>query len=154
VKVRDIVEAGLFYVGIPAGTLYPLGFVALSVQMWRDPFFPYSTLDTVWDAVSLVPHTVVIWTGVRMLYLALISTAFGVGVATLVVRVFLLLGRQPGEESAVVPGRRGWMVFLLVLLPVAVLMLWTSVTVHIRADLVYLIGFFVLSVGGGTLIAT
>ena len=152
VKVRDLVGAVLFYVGIPAVTLYPLGFVALSVQMWRDPFFPYSYLGTVWDAVSLVPQTVVIGTGVRLLYLALISTAFGVGVATLVVRVFLLLGRQPGEESAVVPGRRGWITYLLVLLPVAAVMLWNSVTLHSWADLVYFIGFLVLSAGGGIMV--
>lgn len=151
-KVRDIVGSVLFYVGIPAVTLYPLGFIALSVQMWRDPFFPYSHLDTVWDAVSLVPQTVVIGTGVRLLYLALISTAFVVGAAVLVVRVFLLLGRRPREESAVAPGQRRWMVYLLVLLPVAVLMLWNSVTVHSWADLVYFIGFFVLSAGGGIMV--
>ena len=40
VNVRDIFEAGLFYVGIPAVTLYPLGFVGLGVEMWNDPFFP------------------------------------------------------------------------------------------------------------------
>ncbi len=39
-KVKEIVEATLLYVGIPAITLYPLGFVALGLQMRRDPFFP------------------------------------------------------------------------------------------------------------------
>jgi hypothetical protein len=30
-KVKDIVEAALLYVGVPAITLYPLGFVALGL---------------------------------------------------------------------------------------------------------------------------
>ena len=37
---RDLVEGGLLYIGIPAVTLYPLGFIALGVQLWRDPSFP------------------------------------------------------------------------------------------------------------------
>ena len=37
-KVKEVVEAALLYIGIPAITLYPLGFVALELQMWRDPF--------------------------------------------------------------------------------------------------------------------
>jgi hypothetical protein len=63
-KVKEIVEAALLYVGVPAITLYPLGFVALGLQMWRDPFFPYADFGPIWDAVSLVPRTVVIGTGV------------------------------------------------------------------------------------------
>ena len=58
-KVKDIVEAALLYVGVPAITLYPLGFVALGLQMWRDPFFPYTAFGPIWDAVSLVPRTIV-----------------------------------------------------------------------------------------------
>lgn len=66
----------------------------------------------------------VIETGVWLLYLSLISLAFGVGATTLVVRVFLFLGGVPAEQFAVAaPGRRGWMVYLLLLLPVAVLLL-------------------------------
>ena len=143
----------LFYVGIPTVTLYPLGFVGLGLQMWNDPLFPYSRLDTVWDALSLVPQMEVIGTGVWLLYLSLISLAFGVGIATLVVRTFLLLGRVPAEESAAAaPGRRAWMVYLLLLLPVAVFMLWNSVTVHSWADLVPFIRFLVLSAGGGAVV--
>jgi len=33
IKPRDLVEGGLLYIGIPAVTLYPLGFVALGVQL-------------------------------------------------------------------------------------------------------------------------
>ncbi len=42
-KVKEVVEAALLYIGIPAITLYPLGFVALGLQMWRDPFSPPPT---------------------------------------------------------------------------------------------------------------
>ena len=153
VNLRHTLESLLFYVGIPTVTLYPLGFVGLGLQMWNDPFFPYSHLDTVWDALSLVPQMEVIGTGVWLLYLSLISLAIGVGVATLVVRVFLLLGGVPAEQSAVAaPGRRGWMVYLLLLLPVAVLLLWNSVTLRGWHDLMFFIRFLVLSAGGGIVV--
>jgi hypothetical protein len=153
VNLRHTLEGMLFYVGIPTVTLYPLGFVGLGLQLWNDPFFPYTHLDTVWDALSLVPQMEVIGTGVWLLYLSLISLAIGVGVATLVVRVFLLLGGVPAEQSAVAaPGRRGWMVYLLLLLPVAVLLLWNSVTLRGWHDLMFFIRFLVLSAGGGIVV--
>ena len=52
---RDLVEGGLLYIGIPAVTLYLLGFIALGVQLWRDPSFPYHDFTTIWEAVSLIP---------------------------------------------------------------------------------------------------
>jgi hypothetical protein len=55
-KVRSLAESMLFYVGIPAVLLYPLGVLGLGIQLWREPLFPYSRLDTVWIAVSLVPE--------------------------------------------------------------------------------------------------
>jgi hypothetical protein len=153
VDLRHTLESTLFYVGIPTVTLYPLGFVGLGLQMWYDPFFPYSHFDTVWDALSLVPQMKVIGTGVWLLYLSLISLAFGVGVTTLIIRVFLLLGGVPAEQSAVAaPGRRGWIVYLLLLLPVAVLLLWNSVTLRGWHDLKLFIRFLVLSAGGGILV--
>jgi hypothetical protein len=45
-KVKDLIETLLLYIGVPAFTLYPLGFVALGVQMWKDPFFPYYDYNT------------------------------------------------------------------------------------------------------------
>ena len=69
-SLRDILGGALFYFGIPAITLYPIGFVALCLQLWRDPDFPYdwpsSGLDfaMLWYAASLVPKVVVIGTGV------------------------------------------------------------------------------------------
>ena len=153
VNLRHTLEGALFYVGIPTVTLYPLGFVGLGLQMRSDPFFPYSHLGTVWDALSLVPQMEVIGTGVWLLYLSLISLALGVGVATLVVRVFLLLGGVPAGQSAVAaPGRRGWMVYLLLLLPVAVLLVWNSVTLRGWHDLMFFIRFLVLSAGGGIVV--
>jgi uncharacterized membrane protein YhaH (DUF805 family) len=153
VNLRHTLEGALFYVGIPTVTLYPLGFVGLGLQMRNDPFFPYSRLDTVWDALSLVPQMEVIGAGVWLLYLSLISLALGVGVATLVVRVFLLLGGVPAEQSAVAtPGRRGWMVYLLLLVPVAVLLVWNSVTLRGWHDLMFFIRFLVLSAGGGIVV--
>ena len=41
-SLRDILGGALFYIGIPAVTLYPLGFIALSLQLWRDSDFPYN----------------------------------------------------------------------------------------------------------------
>ena len=153
VNLRHTLEGALFYVGIPTVTLYPLGFVGLGLQMRSDPFFPYSHLGTVWDALSLVLQMEVIGTGVWLLYLSLISLALGVGVATLVVRVFLLLGGVPAGQSAVAaPGRRGWMVYLLLLLPVAVLLVWNSVTLRGWHDLMFFIRFLVLAAGGGIVV--
>ncbi len=124
----------LFYVGI---------------QMWRDPLFPYDRLDTVWIAVSLVPERVVIGTGIKLLLFALVSTAFAIGVSVLLVRGLILLGRRPAEASAVLPGRRGWMLYLLLLMPLAVVGLWSSVRVNGATELAYFIGFFVFSAAAG-----
>jgi hypothetical protein len=99
-KVRSLAESVPFYVGIPAALLYPLGVLSVGIQMWLDPLFPYSRLDTVWTAVSLVPEKVMIGTGIRLLFFALLSTAFGIGLSVLVVRALILLGREPGEDSA------------------------------------------------------
>jgi hypothetical protein len=106
-RVRSLVESALFYVGIPAAALYPLGVVGVGIQLWRDPLFPYSRLDTVWVAVSLVPERVVVGTGIRLLFFALLSTAFGIGVSVLVVWALILLGREPAEASGVGKGGRG-----------------------------------------------
>jgi hypothetical protein len=149
-KVRSLAESALFYVGIPAAALYPLGVLGVGIQVLRDPLFPYSRLDTVWLAVSLVPEKVVIGTGIRLLFFALLSTAFGIGVSVLVVRGLILLGREPPEASAVGKGGpRRWMVYLLLLMPLAVVGMWTSVRVSNATELAYFIGFFVFSAAAG-----
>jgi hypothetical protein len=152
-NVRSVAESALFYVGIPAALLYPLGVVGLGIQMWLDPLFPYSRVDTVWTAVSLLPEKVVIGTGIRLLCFGLLSTAFGIGVSVLVVRSLILLGRKPAEASAVGKGGpRRWMLYLLLLMPLAVVGIWTSVRVSNATELAYFIGFFVFSSGAGLVI--
>ena len=87
-SLRDIIGGFLFYFGIPAITLYPLGFVALSLQVCRDPDFPYSWASSgfnfamLWYAASLVPKVVVIGTGVRLLFIWLLSTILAMAVAS------------------------------------------------------------------------
>ena len=88
-SLREVIEGFLFYVGIPALTLYPLGFVALCLQMWRDHQFPYSwdfggfNFGMTWYAASLVPKVVVAGTGVRLLFLSLLACGLAMGVASL-----------------------------------------------------------------------
>jgi hypothetical protein len=36
-SVRSVAESALFYVGIPAAALYPLGVLGVGIQMWLDP---------------------------------------------------------------------------------------------------------------------
>ena len=148
-NVRSLAESVLFYAGIPAALLYPLGVLAVGIQLWLDPLFPYVRLDTVWIAVSLIPERVVIGTGIRLLLFALLSTAFAIGVSVLLVRGLILLGRRPAEASAVLPGRRGWMLYLLLLIPLAVVVLWSSVRVNGATEFAYFIGFFVFSAAAG-----
>jgi hypothetical protein len=137
-------------VGIPAAALYPLGVLGVGIQLLRDPLFPYSRLDTVWLAVSLVPEKVLIGTGIRLLLFALESMAFGIGVSVLVVRALILVGRQPAQASAVGKGGpRRWMVYLLLLMPLAVVGMWTSVRVSNPTELAYFIAFFVFSGAAG-----
>jgi hypothetical protein len=152
-RVRSLAESVLFYVGIPAALLYPLGVLGVGIQMSNDPLFPYSRLDTVWTAVSLVPEKVVIGTGIRLLFFALLSTAFGIGVSVLVVRGLILLGREPAQASVVGKGGpRRWMLYLLLLMPLAVVGVWNSVRVSNATELAYFIGFFVFSAGAGLVI--
>jgi hypothetical protein len=140
-------------VGIPAALLYPLGGLGVGLQLWLAPLFPYSRLDTVWTAVSLVPEKVVIGMGIRLLYFGLLSTAFGIGVSVLVVRGLILVGREPAEASAVGKGGpRRWMLYLLLLIPIAVVGIWTSVRVSNVTELAYLVGFFVFSAGAGLVV--
>jgi hypothetical protein len=152
-RARSLAEAVLFYVGITAALLYPLGVLGVGLQMSMEPLFPYSRLDTVWTAVSLVPEKVVIGTGIRLLYFALLSTAFGIGLSVLVVRALIILGREPAEASAVGKGGpRRWMLYLLLLIPLAVVGIWTSVRVSNATELAYFIGFFVFSAAAGLVI--
>jgi hypothetical protein len=96
---------------------------------------------------------VVIGTGIRLLCFGLLSTAFGIGLSVLVVRALILLGREPAEASAVGKGGpRRWILYLLLLMPLAVVVLWNSVRVNNATELAYFIGFFVFSAGAGLVI--
>jgi hypothetical protein len=146
---RDLVQSLLFYVGIPAFTLYPLGFAALAIQLWNDPLFPYYDFDTVWYAVTLVPQTQVIGTGLKLMFLSLVATALGVGIA---LRVSRFLHRRRGlsvEEKPEGAGRVRWAIYLLILLPLAAFLLAYEVILNNWADVFALAGFFVLSAGVG-----
>jgi hypothetical protein len=143
-KVKEIVEAILLYVGIPAVTLYPLGFVALGLQTWRDPFSPSADFGPIWDAVSLIPQTQVIGTGVELLYLSVISTLFGVGIASLTFH--FLRRRRPSAEEKRWDGAL-WGLYLLVLLPVAAVLTYSSVPLDGLDDLPYVAGFLIFSIG-------
>jgi hypothetical protein len=149
VKLRELVEQGLLYVGIPAITLYPLGFVALGIQLWRDPFFPYVDFDSVWEAVAIVPHTVVIATGVRLVYLALIATIFGWGISSL---TFRIMGRHTDEQPVAARRSGLWGIYLIVFMPLAGFLVFSGIDIDKAGDILYLIGFVVFSVGGGVLV--
>ena len=146
-KVKEIVEAALLYVGVPAITLYPLGFVALGLQVWRDPFFPYTDFGPIWDAVSLVGRTEVIGTGVELLYLSVISTLFGVGIAS---ATFHLLGcsKVGGRHE----GRSLWCLYLAGPAPVAAVLTYKQRPPRRVGGRPYVAGCLVFSVGGGILV--
>ena len=138
------------YVGIPAALVYPLGVLGVGIQVWRDPLFPYARLDTVWTAVALVPEKTVIGTGITLLFFALMSTAFAIGVSVLVVRGLLLRGRNPSGVSEVgKAGPRRWTLLLLLLIPLAVVVTWISVRVDNATELAFFIGFFAFSAAAG-----
>jgi hypothetical protein len=149
---KDLIQSLLVYVGIPAVTLYPLGFAALAIQLWSDPLFPYYDFDTVWYAVTLIPKTQVVGTALKLIFLSLVATALGVGIALWVSRS---LGRRRGlsVEERLEGRRRGlWAIYLLILLPLAVFITLNGVIIDTWGDVIALAGFFVLSVGVGVVV--
>ena len=169
---RNILGGTLFYIGIPAATLYPLGFVALSLQIWRDPNFPYnwatSGLDfpMIWYAVSLVPKVIVIGIGVRLLLLSLVSTVLSMCIASatllLLQRWKLAKSRAAREDKGDYAGyflgkwerlnkweRLFWYLSPLTLLPLVILWLWSEFPVDSWYDLPFLGGYFIFSALGG-----
>lgn len=123
IQVKGLIEGGLLYIGIPAATLYPLGFIALAVQLWRDAAFPYRDFTTVWEAVALIPQTVVVATGIRLIYLSVIATILGAAVAGMLLA--LSRRRKSGEGGEGRPpwgtpqNGRLWTIMLILLLPLA-----------------------------------
>jgi hypothetical protein len=151
-KTRDLVEALLFYVGVPAATLYPLGFAGLFFQMWSDQLFPYSDFDTLWDAVATIPSTQVVGTGVVLLGLSLIATLLSAGVAWATFEI--LRKRHSADEDPSDRRIRRILrsLFVLSLLPPAAFVAYNTVYVNDRYDVLCLAGFIAFSAGGGVLV--
>jgi hypothetical protein len=156
IKPRDLVEGGLLYIGIPAVTLYPLGFIALGVQLWRDPSFPYHDFTTIWEAVSLIPQRVVVATGIRLIYTSLIATILGAAVAGLFFELLLWRQRSTSEEGRLdrLPrSNHRWSIPLLLLLPLMVspLLIRGDLPIDSRHDYdaFYVTGFIVFALVGG-----
>ena len=171
-SLRNILGGALFYIGIPAATLYPLGFMSLSLQIWRDPNFPYNwatsglAFPMIWYAASLVPKVIVIGTGVRLLLLSLVSTVLSMCIASatllLLQRWKLAKSRAAGEAKDDYAGsflsrwerlnkweRRFWYLSLLTLLPLVMLWLWSEFPLDTWYDLPFLGGYFIFSAIGG-----
>jgi hypothetical protein len=153
---KDLVQSLLFYVGIPAVTLYPLGFAALAIQLWNDPLFPYYDFATIWYAVTLVPKTVVVGTALELILLSLSTTVLSTAAALMVLRSLLRrrgLSLQEIEEIPESKGMGRWAIYLIILVVVvAVYILLYELTLDTWGDLIALIGFLVLSVGVGILV--
>jgi hypothetical protein len=142
----------VFYVGIPAVTLYPLGFAALAIQLWRDPLFPYYDFNTVWYAVTLVPNTQVVGTALKLICLSLVATAFGAGVALWVSR-FTIRRRGLSVEEKLEGGRSGlWAIYLLIVLPLALFIALNGLLLDSWGDVIALGGFLALTVGLGVFV--
>ena len=160
IQFKSLIEGGLLYIGIPAATLYPLGFIALGVQLWRDPAFPYGDFTTVWEAVALIPQTVVVATGIRLIYLSVIATILGAAVAAMLLALLRRTKNGAGREGSAPVGapqsRRLWSIVLTLLLPLAAasLLVWGDPPIDGRADndLLYLAGFALFALAGGALI--
>jgi hypothetical protein len=125
-----------------------LGFVGLAIQLWRDPFFPYTDFTTIWEAVALIDETVVIATGIRLIYLSMVATVLGISIATLILQL-LRQDPEPSSEQANSGRIRGLHSFWIILLPVAALLTWSSVRYDGRDDFLFLGAFVRLSIGGG-----
>jgi len=150
-KTRDLVQTLLFYVGIPATTLYPLGFAGLFLQLWNDRFVPYHDPNILWDAVAYTPKIVVVGTGIELLWFSLIATLLSAGIAWLTFNI-LHKRRQADEEPRDRRIRRTlWTLFLLSLLPPTAVVAYDLVHVNDPYDAMCLAGFVAFSVGGGVL---
>jgi hypothetical protein len=160
--LRDILEGFLFYVGIPALTLYPLGFVALCLQMWRDQLFPYSwdfggfNFGMTWYAASLVPKVVVIGMGVRLLFVSLLACALGMGIAWLTSNFLHRWWRVRGRWYLVESWKEQskweilfWRLSFVTLLPLVVYLVWSDFRVDSWYDAPFLAAFVVFSAAAG-----
>ena len=164
-SLREVIEGFLFYVGIPALTLYPLGFVALCLQMWRDHQFPYSwdfggfNFGMIWYATSLVPKVVVIGTGVRMLFVSVLACVLVMGVASLssnfLQRWWYVRRRWHLVEAWKANGKWEvlfWRLSFVTLLPLAVYVIWNDFAVDSWYDAPFLAAFVLFCAAAGTVV--
>ena len=159
-KTRGIAELALLYIGLPGATLYPLGLLALLIQILRDSSFPYYDPVTAWSAVSVISQTVVIWTGIGLAYLSFITALVGMEVYYL---TLLLLqhwqkrkNRTPSSSESSSTRRESrrvlrWSLYLLPLLPLVILESINGVNLDRPSDIVFLVGFILFACGGGAL---
>lgn len=75
--LEGLIEALKVYLSAVAVTIYPLGFIALTIQIYRDPVFPSDDPYMAWYAASLVPPLTVLSTAAFVLLSSLVvSTSF------------------------------------------------------------------------------
>jgi hypothetical protein len=141
--------------------------MALSLQLWRDPVFPYnwasSGLDftIIWYAASLIPKVVVIGTVVKLLAISLLSTILIMSVAAITLHLLrewnLLKGWVNHEKQNTVSGwkrlnkweRRFWLLSLVVLLPITVFLVAKMFPFDHLYDLPFYGGYVIFSAVGG-----
>jgi hypothetical protein len=159
ITTKGIAELALLYVGIPGATLYPLGLLALLIQLLRDPDFPSYDPVTAWTAVSVIPHTVVIGTGINLVFASLVAALAGLEVYYLTLLLLHLWQKRknPSSGSENSSTRREkrrvlrWSLFLLPLLPLALIEGLGGLNLSQPGDIIVLVGFIVFSCGGGAL---
>src|SRR3712207_3893846 len=133
-STKSIAQLVLLYIGIPGATLYPLGLIALLIQLLRDPSFPFYDPVTAWGAVSVIPQTVVIWTGIWLVFLSLFTAL--VGAQVYYVTLLLLSQWQKRRKSSSGSSENAsdrreirrvlrWSLYLLPLLPLAIFQIWS-----------------------------
>jgi hypothetical protein len=158
-KTKGLAELALLYIGIPGVTLYPLGLLALLVQLLRDPHFPFYDPVTVWTAISVIPHTVVIGTGISLVYVSLVAALAGLEVYYLTLLLLHLWQKHknPSSGSETSSTRRErrrvlrWSLLLLPLLPLALSAGLGDLNFDRPGDIFVFVGFIVFSCGGGAL---
>jgi hypothetical protein len=161
-STKSMAQLVLLYIGIPGATLYPLGLLALLIQLLRDPSFPYFDLVTAWSAVSVIPQTVVIGTGIWLVFLSLFTALVGVEayyLTLLLLHQWQKRRKRSGRSSENSSERREirralrWSLYLLPLLPLAIFQIWgmSGGNFDRPADISFLLGFLLFSFGGGAL---
>lgn len=123
--LEGLVEALKVYIGMLAVTAYPVGFVALTWQISRDPAFPSDDLYMAWYAASLVPPLTVLSTAALVLLSSLLVAACFTSVG-----LFLFYARRWRSEtgSSVALGRHQgrWLVVSILVLAIVAVALWAG----------------------------